>query len=128
MHVVTSIKQPIFWKYLDTFKHFYSEILIRSKRSKFVLNRKNNKIYVVDCSWTKNRLFLQITKTNRVTWMLQAEARAEFAERSVQKLQKEVDRLEGNIPLLLILWTHKLQIYLILRIKVTRWSTKKYFL
>ena len=25
----------------------------------------------------------------------QAEARAEFAERSVQKLQKEVDRLEG---------------------------------
>lgn len=128
MHVVTSIKQPIFWKYLDTFKHFYSKILIRSKRSKFVLNRKNNKIYVVDCSWTKNRLFLQITKTNRVTWMLQAEARAEFAERSVQKLQKEVDRLEGNIPFLLILRTHKLQIYLILRIKVTRWSTKKYFL
>jgi len=27
---------------------------------------------------------------------LQAEARAEFAERSVQKLQKEVDRLEGE--------------------------------
>lgn len=26
---------------------------------------------------------------------LKAEARAEFAERSVQKLQKEVDRLEG---------------------------------
>ena len=26
----------------------------------------------------------------------QAEARAEFAERSVQKLQKEVDRLEGD--------------------------------
>lgn len=26
---------------------------------------------------------------------IQAEARAEFAERSVQKLQKEVDRLEG---------------------------------
>ena len=26
----------------------------------------------------------------------QAEARAEFAERSVQKLQKEVDRLEGE--------------------------------
>lgn len=26
---------------------------------------------------------------------VQAEARAEFAERSVQKLQKEVDRLEG---------------------------------
>lgn len=26
----------------------------------------------------------------------QAEARAEFAERSVQKLQKEVDRLEGT--------------------------------
>ncbi|GBP06818.1 Tropomyosin [Eumeta japonica] len=29
--------------------------------------------------------------------VLQAEARAEFAERSVQKLQKEVDRLEGNV-------------------------------
>lgn len=28
---------------------------------------------------------------------LQAEARAEFAERSVQKLQKEVDRLEGML-------------------------------
>lgn len=27
--------------------------------------------------------------------VVQAEARAEFAERSVQKLQKEVDRLEG---------------------------------
>ena len=27
----------------------------------------------------------------------QAEARAEFAERSVTKLQKEVDRLEGGI-------------------------------
>ena len=27
----------------------------------------------------------------------QAEARAEFAERSVQKLQKEVDRLEGEL-------------------------------
>ena len=27
---------------------------------------------------------------------IQAEARAEFAERSVQKLQKEVDRLEGE--------------------------------
>jgi len=27
----------------------------------------------------------------------QAEARAEFAERSVQKLQKEVDRLEDDL-------------------------------
>ena len=27
---------------------------------------------------------------------MKAEARAEFAERSVQKLQKEVDRLEGK--------------------------------
>lgn len=27
--------------------------------------------------------------------IFQAESRAEFAERSVQKLQKEVDRLEG---------------------------------
>lgn len=31
-----------------------------------------------------------------VNCLAQAEARAEFAERSVQKLQKEVDRLEGN--------------------------------
>lgn len=31
----------------------------------------------------------------------QAEARAEFAERSVQKLQKEVDRLEGMFSLAL---------------------------
>ena len=31
--------------------------------------------------------------------IFQAEARAEFAERSVQKLQKEVDRLEGIIRL-----------------------------
>jgi hypothetical protein len=31
----------------------------------------------------------------------QAEARAEFAERSVQKLQKEVDRLEGTMSFLL---------------------------
>lgn len=30
--------------------------------------------------------------------MLQAEARAEFAEKTVKKLQKEVDRLEGLIP------------------------------
>ena len=30
------------------------------------------------------------------TLFAQAEARAEFAERSVQKLQKEVDRLEGK--------------------------------
>ena len=30
----------------------------------------------------------------------QAEARAEFAERSVQKLQKEVDRLEGTMSFL----------------------------
>ena len=30
------------------------------------------------------------------TFNCQAEARAEFAERSVQKLQKEVDRLEGK--------------------------------
>merc|ERR1712137_1479338 len=31
------------------------------------------------------------------TRMKQAEARAEFAERSVQKLQKEVDRLEDEL-------------------------------
>jgi hypothetical protein len=36
---------------------------------------------------------------NDLPWLFssQAEARAEFAERSVQKLQKEVDRLEGII-------------------------------
>jgi len=28
--------------------------------------------------------------------LLQAEARAEFAEKTVKKLQKEVDRLEGT--------------------------------
>ena len=32
---------------------------------------------------------------------VQAEARAEFAERSVQKLQKEVDRLEGKLSCLM---------------------------
>jgi peptidoglycan hydrolase CwlO-like protein len=30
-------------------------------------------------------------------FLVQAEARAEFAERSVQKLQKEVDRLEDDL-------------------------------
>lgn len=29
---------------------------------------------------------------------MQAEARAEFAEKTVKKLQKEVDRLEGKFP------------------------------
>ena len=33
---------------------------------------------------------------HNLTLFAQAEARAEFAERSVQKLQKEVDRLEGE--------------------------------
>ena len=32
-----------------------------------------------------------------LTLFAQAEARAEFAERSVQKLQKEVDRLEDEL-------------------------------
>jgi hypothetical protein len=32
----------------------------------------------------------------------QAEARAEFAERSVQKLQKEVDRLEGKSHIFIV--------------------------
>jgi hypothetical protein len=32
----------------------------------------------------------------------QAEARAEFAERSVQKLQKEVDRLEGKSHMFIV--------------------------
>lgn len=36
--------------------------------------------------WTRSQIQLHF----------QAEARAEFAERSVQKLQKEVDRLEGE--------------------------------
>lgn len=33
--------------------------------------------------------------TKRVVVVVQAEARAEFAEKTVKKLQKEVDRLEG---------------------------------
>lgn len=37
---------------------------------------------------------LSIT-TKRVVVVVQAEARAEFAEKTVKKLQKEVDRLEG---------------------------------
>lgn len=41
----------------------------------------------------------------------QAEARAEFAERSVQKLQKEVDRLEGaySTPVSIRIASHRSQ-------------------
>ena len=39
-------------------------------------------------------------------WSRQAEARAEFAERSVQKLQKEVDRLEGMSFYILFIHHH----------------------
>lgn len=42
-------------------------------------------------------MFLKVQKLKKNLKYLQAEARAEFAERSVQKLQKEVDRLEGNL-------------------------------
>lgn len=46
--------------------------------------------------------------------MFQAETRAEFAERSVQKLQKEVDRLEGRC-LNYFCCLHTLQAFLLLR-------------
>jgi hypothetical protein len=38
--------------------------------------------------------------------LLQAEARAEFAEKSVKKLQKEVDRLEGMCVSALVAFSH----------------------
>jgi hypothetical protein len=38
--------------------------------------------------------------------LLQAEARAEFAEKSVKKLQKEVDRLEGICVSALMAFSH----------------------
>lgn len=40
-------------------------------------------------------MFLLSIPTVRVVVVVQAEARAEFAEKTVKKLQKEVDRLEG---------------------------------
>lgn len=40
-------------------------------------------------------LLLLSIPTKRVVVVVQAEARAEFAEKTVKKLQKEVDRLEG---------------------------------
>ena len=46
----------------------------------------------------QNFIFILVTSFPHTSLSLsiQAEARAEFAERSVQKLQKEVDRLEGE--------------------------------
>lgn len=41
-------------------------------------------------------LMLLSSNLNVTILFIQAETRAEFAERSVQKLQKEVDRLEGK--------------------------------
>lgn len=41
--------------------------------------------------------YQQFWRITRCTCVLQAEARAEFAEKTVKKLQKEVDRLEGNV-------------------------------
>jgi len=41
-----------------------------------------------------------------ICWQFKAEARAEFAEKSVKKLQKEVDRLEGNLSLSCSLCLH----------------------
>jgi hypothetical protein len=38
--------------------------------------------------------------------LLQAEARAEFAEKTVKKLQKEVDRLEGMCVSALVAFSH----------------------
>nr|CAD7423155.1 unnamed protein product [Timema monikensis] len=47
------------------------------------------------CIW-KTLIFFLISFLPKLEF-LQAEARAEFAERSVQKLQKEVDRLEDEL-------------------------------
>lgn len=50
--------------------------------------------------WNKDSGLIKTESTRGKTDLLsilQAEARAEFAERSVQKLQKEVDRLEGKV-------------------------------
>lgn len=41
----------------------------------------------------------------------EAEARAEYAEKTVKKLQKEVDRLEGNIQLIILLGLPNSKIY-----------------
>lgn len=41
----------------------------------------------------------KFTFVRSTNFVLQAETRAEFAERSVQKLQKEVDRLEGLLSM-----------------------------
>ena len=47
-----------------------------------------------------------------VYFIKKAEARAEFAERSVQKLQKEVDRLEGAYSVMLYLIKPKIVAFL----------------
>lgn len=56
------------------------EVKIKNKIALHIFNFKNHSAYFYT-------LFL-----------LQAEARAEFAEKTVKKLQKEVDRLEGKFP------------------------------
>ena len=46
--------------------------------------------------------YVFVTQFSFIQSNQQAEARAEFAERSVQKLQKEVDRLEGMFSFLCV--------------------------
>jgi hypothetical protein len=52
----------------------------------------------------------EVMKSGFITVYLfcQAEARAEFAERSVQKLQKEVDRLEGKSHMFIVYFLYRL--------------------
>jgi hypothetical protein len=54
----------------------------------------------------------QLERALYSTCLLQAEARAEFAEKTVKKLQKEVDRLEGKCVMLPVVLSHtNYQIY-----------------
>ena len=45
--------------------------------------------------------------------MKEAEARAEFAEKTVKKLQKEVDRLEGKFHMLYLKYLNVIEIFLV---------------
>ena len=51
----------------------------------------------------RSKYYKNIADKVIICFYSQAEARAEFAERSVQKLQKEVDRLEGVYSIILLL-------------------------
>lgn len=44
----------------------------------------------------KKKKVIEIMKIKKITKQNQAEQRADLAERTMAKLQKEVDRLEGN--------------------------------